>query len=191
MRRLSGYLPLVALALLTVSCESSPSTAPKGNGRLAADRQESDQHERGHRVTGRGKDIYPDGSTFSITFNARGDQSGVATGQITWQFPDGFVESFGSVYCLEVRGHRAYMSYLVKGGNLDVYGTPGNSVLLGFEDNDVEDNDEESGAPADRQTYIYAANTTAYPCKQFADFIDAGGPGGGFPVLWKGRLEIR
>lgn len=143
-----------------------------------------------HNVTGGGEDSYPgyDGDpNFKIEFDARVDANGYAEGDVAWWFLDGTPASFGHVTCLEVRENRAYLVYAAEGGEYPGYGDPGNSVLIAF-----EDNGQGSGDDPDRQSFIYYANAPLWPCEAWADFVDAGGPGGGFPVEWvHGNVQVR
>lgn len=140
-----------------------------------------------HNVTGGGKDSYPgfEGDpNFEISFNARVDEDGYTDGKVEWYALDGSLISSGDVTCLEVRDNRAYISYNVVTGDGGGYGTPGHSVLLGF-----EDNGEGVNEPADRQSYIYYALSSNYPCVPFADYVEATD---GFPVEWvEGNVQVR
>lgn len=142
-----------------------------------------------HNVTGGGKDLFPTDTdaSFTLAVNARADENGDAAGQMTWWFLDGTPASYGDVYCVEVRGNRAYVGYLAEGGDAQFYGVPGNSVLVGF-----EDNGEGAGSPGDRQTYIYFVEGRAYDCAAFADQIEAFSPANQFPVAWvRGNVQVR
>lgn len=142
-----------------------------------------------HNVTGGGQDSYPADNyepTFRITFNARVDAQDVAEGMVRWWFLDGRPASYGEVSCLEVRGNRAYIAYQAEGGEFGDYGLPGNTVLFA-----VQDNGEGYPNDSDRQSFISFANFPV-TCGVFADFIDSGIPGSGFPVIWlDGNVQVR
>ncbi len=137
-----------------------------------------------HVVTGGGEDMYPGsvGPSYSITFNARLDFGGNAAGRVEWFFLDGTPASYGTVYCLEVRDNRAVIGYIAEGGAAGGYGTPGNSVIFG-----VEDNGEGDGAPPDRQSFIYLSDGLL-SCSNHLDFVENVE---GFPVVWlNGNVQV-
>jgi hypothetical protein len=122
-----------------------------------------------------------------MELDARVDADGHAEGDVAWWFADGTPASFGSVTCLAVRENRAYLVYAAQGGEYSGYGTPGNSVMIAF-----EDNGQGRADLPDRQSFIYYANAPQWSCAVWADFVDAGGDGGGFPVEWlHGNVRVR
>lgn len=170
-------LPLVLIVVL-VGCDSFNTT------------ETSEARRWVHNVSGGGADFYPgetDDISFRITFHTRSDANGNVVGDVHWTFPDGRLASRGDVYCLDVRDNRAYMAYRVEAGEFGGYGVPGNTVALGF-----EDNGEGSGAPADRQSFIYFGPGFDIDCVGFGDFVESGSPGSGFPVEWvRGNVQVR
>ena len=186
MKSTSLFGALALLASLTTGCDQAlPSdtatetlVGPQASARVA------------NSVSGGGADFYPsetDDISFRITFNARSNVDGALRGRVHWTFPDGRLASQGDVYCLDVRGNRAYMAYRATAGEFGGYGELGNSVVLGF-----EDNGEGAGSPLDRQSFIYFGIDVDLDCSDFGDFVESGAPGSGFPVEWvRGNVQVR
>jgi hypothetical protein len=146
-----------------------------------------------HNVSGGGQDLYPDSTTptFNISFSAKEDAAGNIVGQVLWTYPDGTLISTGTVDSLYVIGNQAFVKYLVTAGDpiggLGGYGTVGNYVFVGF-----EDNGEGANATPDRQTYIYygTPNFVNYTAEDFANFVIP--HGGGWAVEWvHGNIQVR
>jgi hypothetical protein len=143
-----------------------------------------------HMISGGGQDLYPGSIApdFAISFTAKEDAAGADVGVVTWTSAAGTLISKGTVECLHVKDNRGFVRYLVTAGDptggLGPYGTVGNFVYLG-----VEDNGEGSKGAIDRHTFIYFSQGVI-ACEDFATFVETGG--GGFAVQWiHGNVQVR
>jgi hypothetical protein len=147
-------LPLAAIGLLVLGCDSSKTTSPTdgtpsfGSGSTVV-----------HRVTAGGSDVDlagPGGdANYSLVGLLRAD--GSASGQWTDQFGHGNGGFHAAIDCVHVVGNQAWVSGTVTSGNFQGFDLTGLPVITRLADNGRSAND-----PPDQVSFSFLGDPT--PC---------------------------